>query len=155
MSENVKEMKPKVRAITPARVKYAEHERQSYAVNPEMGVTVEDMKEPGYWAHVGHQLKPFDRIEARAEDGSWFAELLVRSAGRGWAQVAVLAHYELGGETMQGLPSRASEYKVEWGGPHHKHRVVRVSDGNVMKHGFESADAARAWLADHLKALAA
>lgn len=143
----------RVASIIPSRFKVAEYQRTVYVVNPEIGTTVNDMLRPEYWAHVGHQMKPYDRIEVRAEDGSYFAELLVRNAERGWANVTVLSRIELDAKAE---PAPVSiDFKVEHAGPHHKWRVMRLSDTTVVKHGFENKTEANQWLGQYIKTIAA
>lgn len=153
MSEEKKDEKRRVASVVPSRFKAAEYQRQIYVVNPELGTMPEDLLRPEYWAHVGQQLKPFDRIEARAEDGGWFAEYLVVTAGRGFAQLSLLMSKSL--EEAVDMPVGSSAYKVEWAGPQHQYRVRRLSDNQVLKHGCQSKAEAERWLGEHVKAMAA
>lgn len=69
--------------ITTSRITLAEYARNIFVVTPEHGTPFEDILKPSYWLHVADtvsmRLRPYDRIEVRPEDGSYFAELIVRS----------------------------------------------------------------------------
>lgn len=119
----------------------------------------EDLLKPECWAHVAQLLRPGYRIEVLAEDGSYFAELLVVSAGRLWAKVAVLRKIDLT-EAVGEAPAQGADtvMSIMWSGPHSKFRVIRqnASGGkDVMRDGFETREEASVWMAEHIKALAA
>lgn len=136
--------------LTPKRFKLADYERNLWVATPEAGTTLEDVLKNDYFAHVAGNFKPFDKVEVRAEDESYYAELLVRSAGKNWAVCNVLMHVDLAPKS-DAVPDE--DYTVGWGGPHQKHRVVRKKDGEVLFQGGASADEARSWLTNHLKAI--
>jgi hypothetical protein len=116
------------------------------------GVPLESLLVPEAWAHVGKFMQPRDIIEVWPDDGSFRAELVVRDCGQLWAKVEVLSRKDFGEVESK---SDDPQYEVVYAGPHHKHRVVRVSDKEVIRHGFETKDAAQDWLKNHQKALAA
>lgn len=142
-----------------SRFKSAELTRLIYSAVPEAGMPFEDLLKPECWAHVAQLLRPGYRVEVLAEDGSYFAELLVVSAGRLWAKVAVLRKVDL--SAVDSEPANAANdaaTSVMWSGPHSKFRVMRQNAGggkDVLRDGFETREEATAWMADHLKALAA
>ena len=141
------------------RFKSAEFRRNIWDVIPEASTPFEDVLKPEFWAHVAANLRPWDRIEVRAEDGSYYAELLVQDCGRLWAKVAVLSKVTLSKDAAQ-VPDIVADvtYSVQWRGPHSKHAVMRErgsGEKEVMRDQFETREAAEAWKADHMKALAA
>lgn len=141
------------------RFKSAEFRRNIWDAIPEAGTPFDDLLKPEYWAHVAANLRPWDRIEVRAEDGSYYAELLVRDAGRLWAKVECLRKHDLGADTGQ-VPDVVADvtYSVQWRGPHSKHAVMRERGNGakeVLRDQFETREAAEAWKADHMKAMAA
>src|SRR5258706_10614046 len=81
--------------LGPERLKGADFERIIYVANPGEGVTMEDLLSPEGWASVANLLRPWSHIEVRAEDGSYYAELLLTGADRAWAKVEVLIFSEL------------------------------------------------------------
>lgn len=141
----------KVRKIHPSRCKLAEGARNIWQIVPEEGVSFDDLLDPAYWTHIADRLRPTDRIEVVPEDGSYFAELLVRSQGRMTAKVVVLRKVDLGAPEAS-APTLG--FDVLWKGAHHKHAVVRLRDKSVMQAGFEAKEAALAWLAANARTLA-
>lgn len=140
-------------ALHASRFKSAEHVREVWDVVPDTGTPFEALLQPDYWVHIAKYLKPWSRIEVRAEDGSYFAELIVRESGRLFAVVDVLRKVELGKAKTPAVTD--PEFTVEYAGPHHKWRVIRSKDKTVMEKGFETKEAAELWRLNHNKALAA
>lgn len=120
-----------------------------FRVTPELGTSLKVMEEPGYWAHVSAKMRMGDEIKVWAEDGSWFAELLVRDAGTMYAKVAVKHLMVFDKESDYVVPAG---YEVKWSGPHTKFRVVRGED--VLKDKFVDAAEAKNWLKELLKKVA-
>lgn len=134
----------------------AEHARAIHAAKGPMlpiADAVKAMKDPAFWANVSTRMHPNDHIEAVPEDGSYFVELFVRSAGPNWAHIEVLREHSF--ISAASVVEKAKDVKVEWGGPAHKHRVVRISDKAVLKHGFDTPEQANEWLAGNLSAVTA
>jgi hypothetical protein len=136
-----------------ARFELAEQCRTVYFVKPEMGTTVNDMLAPEYWTHVASKLKSLDRIEAVAEDGSWFADFIVLHGGAVSAKVVLLHRVQL--ETVDPAAMETETHEVKWRGPVVKWSVVRKSDGLVLKDGFPSKADAAEHMARHIRAMAA
>jgi hypothetical protein len=149
MAEKEKERPP----LHPSRFQLAEHRRQIWHIVPEHGTALAELLTPAYWSHVSRQMRPSDRIEVNAEDGSFFAELVVIDAGLQFAKVALLREAKL--EGVEASQTSLPGHKVEWSGPHTKFRVVRESDRKVLKDGFTTRADAGTWLSNHAKALAA
>ncbi len=139
------------------RFNLREYRVQDWFVTPEIGTNVEDMLNPEYWAHVAGRMKPLDNIEVYAEDGSFFARLIVLSCNRVQANVQLLFAHKLGGDeavdvTKSVDDSNSLEYG--WGGPVGKHRVVRKSDKQIIKDGFTSKQEALDYIRDYSQATA-
>lgn len=134
------------------RIQLAQHMRNVWYVTPEFGTPIEALLEPQFWAHVSAKMKPRDRIEVDAEDGSYFVELRVEDAGRLFAKVVVLRQCDF---TVVEAQEQAPEYKVMWAGPHAKWRIVRAVDKGLVKDGLETRQAAEQYLVSHAKAMAA
>lgn len=142
-----------VPAIGPERFKTAEYERQIHVANADEGTRPEDITMPDYWAHAAAQMKPWDRIEVRANDGTWFAELLVLDVSRQWAKVHVLALHRfsdfdtsLSGATLN-LP-----YFVTHKGPQLKWCVIRRVDNAIVHQEAGTPEAATTWMNERMKA---
>lgn len=138
-------------ALNASRFALAEYERNIWVVTPEAETPFEALQEPAYWAHVAAKLKPWDVIEVRAEDGSYWAQLLVQDASRLWAKVALLKHVQL--HAVEPKSSEIDGHLVKFGGPVKKWTVIRQSDKAVLRDGLSKAEAEK-WLADHLRAVA-
>jgi hypothetical protein len=143
----------KVPHVMSKDVKAAEHMRAiHFAQGPLLPLAdaVKAMKDPAFWANVSTRLQPNNRIEAMPEDGSYFVEFMVRSAGPNWAYVEVLReHAFISAETVI---AKAKDAEVNWGGPAHKWRVQRPSDKAVLKAGFDTPEQAGSWLAANTQA---
>jgi hypothetical protein len=144
------------RKLIVPRFKNAEYERTIYQACVEAGVAFEEVQNPAFWGHVGEKLRPNDRIEVIAEDGAYFAELLVISCDRLWAKTAVLRFVELSAPDVSAelLSPLAAGYKVDYKGPHKKHVVIRLSDNEIVKDGIATKAEANGWVSEHVKTLA-
>lgn len=103
------------------------------------GVDPKDILVPAFWAHHAVKMKPFDEIRARAEDGTWVANLIVLDASRTWVKVQMLgAVHRL--TTADQSQTQAVEADIETFKSQHKvvHRgprgwsVVRKGDNAVI-----------------------
>jgi hypothetical protein len=131
------------------RFHMAEYRRNIFEIVPENGTPFEAVLQEGFWAHVSAKLKPGDRIEVQAEDGSYFAELLVQDAGRLYARVAALRHVQLTAIDVKEDGLKSGEYEVAWKGPALKWCVLRGKDR--LKGGM-TKDVALSWMHEHMKA---
>lgn len=134
--------------IDPQRMQVAEYGRREWVVTAEEGTSVDDIVHPGYWAHMARQLALYDRIEVRIDTGEFLLELLVKSVGPNWAQVAVLQHHDLAGVAAEESDAR-SELEVKFKGPIRKWCVVRKADGEILHEKDESKLAAANWSAQY------
>lgn len=117
-----------VTQLAPNRLKFSEHTRNIFTMTPEAGTPIEALVDKGYWAHVAAKFKPGDRIEVLAEDGEYFAELLVQDAGRLYAKVAVLRHVKLDSVEVQESDLVIGDLSIKHRGPHLKWCVLRGKD---------------------------
>lgn len=134
-----------------------DHVSTRYDARIPQGVTLEDILKPAFWAHQASKLRPFDEIRARAEDGTWVAQLIVLDCSRTWARVAHLAVHHLTTADVaqtqaseQAVKAHMGEHKVTYRGQH-KWSVVRNADGAVLVQGIEQKDEAQAWLEKHAR----
>lgn len=119
---------------------------------PAAGTPYSELLKPEYWANI-KKLPVNAHIHVDAEDGSYYAELKVLKVGQGYAIVMPLRHVELA-QAGAG-PAVPDGFEVQFLGPIKQHRVVRLKDGHVLKDGLPTEDAARDWLRDHKRMLAA
>lgn len=141
-------------ALNATRKHLAEHQRNIWHVDVEIGTTAEDLLNPAYWAHNARELRVLDRIEAHSEDGTWFAEYLVQDAGMNFAKVAMLRKCELAAVTPQGSTALLIGHVVEYGGKHAQFRVVREVDRKVLKDGLKTKADAFVWLDNYGRSIA-
>ena len=143
-----KDDKPIARLIH-SRFKEAEHARGTVRyLEADPGHSIEDLKNPEYWANVSAQMSPWMRVEARAKDGSWMADLVVTSVGRNWARVKVLNYWPLATADVERTETGTHEVVFReskgWS-------VIRKADRAVLREGEETREQAEAWLTKHLK----
>jgi hypothetical protein len=137
-----KEEKKRSVQISPGRMKLSQYERQEWVANAPEGCIVDDIKKQDFWALMAHLMKPYDRIEVRADDGSWLAELVVIGCGRNWAKVSVLNHYKL--DDASDEMKDDAEYSIAFKGPQKKWCVIRNSDDAYIREGIGSKQEAQA-----------
>lgn len=143
-----------VRAMEKSRLREASYDRVIYSATAFEDTTPEDMLKPEYWAHVAATLKSWDRIEARANDGTWWAEFIVLYTGKAMAKVHLIRTVDLTEASPEGHGvNEFADYQVKWRGPHSKWSVIRNSDSEVVHEGAESKGNAETWLKSQLKAL--
>lgn len=140
-------------SLTESRFRDASFWRNVFASNPEEGTTLDDMKAESYWAHVAKFLRPWDKIEVRAENGSFYAEFIVRDSGRNWAKVELVFSHTFGTGGVEQRTPADPEYVSKYAGPHAKWRVTRKSDNATMRDGFAQQGDADQWIKEHIKSL--
>lgn len=141
------------RQLLPMRLGLAEYKRNTWCVYPENGVTFEEVMNPDFWSHVAKQMKPGDRVEVWAEDGTWWAELLVRDTRALAVLMGVISKIDFK-SAREPKKNAKPPYYVDWKGPHRKFAVVRDADNEVIKDGFAVKDDAELYAREHEKALA-
>ena len=152
--------------LSPSRFKEfgAEYNRNVHWMVPEVGTPLDALLDPTYWAHVSRFLKPLDRIEVASEDGAWWAELIVISSGKLYANVQLLRKYDLKQFTPGAMETIPAGYHVKYRGPLQKWCVLRdeiTRDGkvipqkDVLKAGCDEEAQARNFLTELLKTIPA
>ena len=137
------------KALTNSRFGLAPEGMNIWLVTVEMGITVEQIMDGSFWANVARSLLPGDEIIVRPDDMSWKLVLHVAGQEPLFAHVTKISYVDLTPSTPPvHVPSR---YKITHAGSHHKWRVLR--DGSPLKDGFETADLARRYAANHQAAV--
>jgi len=95
------------------------------------GVPFEVAMRSNYWAHHVRTLRPLDRIEMMAEDGSWEAEARVMFVGQAEVKLSELFYKDHGSSGVEDVKDQ--NYAVKWKGPVAKFCVVNVETGDVIK----------------------
>jgi len=137
--------------IDPGRMRLAEYDRQDWVANAPEGTVIEDITEPSFWSLMAAQMKPYDRVEIRADDGTWLAEVLVLGCDRTWARVHLLNHYKL--STADVSLTQSVRHESFWRGPQHKWCVKRLTDNEIVKSGCATREEASTWLREHEKVM--
>ena len=151
---NIADARKPARQLEATRFKNAEFVRTVHHASPFDATTPEDLLAPEYWAHVADTLKQYDRIEALANDGTWWAEYIVVACGRAYAQLRMLRKVDLDPVSVnKALQSALRAYEVRHRGPHDQWSVIRLSDNAVVHEGEQTESGANTWLLNHLKAM--
>jgi hypothetical protein len=147
----------KMTQLAPNRVMLAEQARNTWHANPESGTPADALLDAKYWAHYAVnqsiQIRPGDRIEAYADDGSYFLELLVRDVARGGIRVAELRRKEF--DKVEAAGEAIDGHLIKWQGAKLKWTVIRAADQKRLSDGHADKQQAYDWLRQHHKAFAA
>lgn len=123
-------------------------------VPPEVGgepVEPRNLLDPKFWTHCAKQLKLHDEVRVICEDGSWVAKYFTRGVGQNEVHMAMIEEIWLDkvpNSTGANL-STEEKYEVKWGSPTVKYRVIRKSDGFVVKEGMSKQEAEQ-WAKDRV-----
>ncbi len=135
----------KVQELSATRMKECEFERTNYVITAHENTDPEDLLDPAYWSTVAAKLKPWDKIEARADDGSWYAEFIVLDCSRNWARVYPLCTHHLTSTDVSQTQAQEG-YEIAYKGPMRKWTVIRKKDSEVIHEGEASKAGAYSWL---------
>lgn len=158
MSEGTQE-KTTAKKIMPGRVRSQESVRRWWCVTVEPNVTREDMSRPEFWTLVSRTFRHGDRIEVHCDDGSFFAELLVKASDPLWgANVKELRFVDLNetSEDLSGMTdAQRRQYYVKFNGIHLMHCVERKVGDKVerLAEKMKTKGEAETWLSNYLKQL--
>jgi hypothetical protein len=131
--------------LTPHNFREAEYKRSSYLVTAERGTEIADLTGRDYWSHVAARLRPRDRVEVHAHDGSWMAELMVVQASRVGATLVVLHKHDLAAADT-GVSLADDNVEIKYRGPSAKWSAIRKSDKAVIVENLDTKDEVAAWL---------
>lgn len=154
-----KDQDRKVAPLNPHGLQLAEARRVMYFVAAAEGVQPDDVVRPDYWAHEAAKLKPRDRIEIHAYDGTWFMEVLVLDVSRAFARVKpIVGPVSLTtsdvAQTQAHLDNLQLNYEVMLRGPR-KWSIVHKQSRDIVKEDIETKDGALQWMKDNAAKLTA
>lgn len=129
----------------PTTIEESSYARTIWQVKPENAVTIEDLLDANYWAHVANRMRAGHRIEAIPEDRHYFAEFFVLAASTNWAKLILLREVTL---IKDNKPIEKEGYIVKFAGKH-KWRVEK--DGEILSKNHDDQKSAASWLANHIK----
>lgn len=144
----------KLPSLRQSDLKKGEHARTVYSISPAPNVAFEAVLEPIFWKHVANGLRPGDQIEVWPEDCSYWALLLVSSAGDNTAKVETLIHKQITG-AVDGEASLIEGYSIAWRGPNGKYAVKRDIDNHIVQSNFRTKEEAQTWMIQNKRQLAA
>lgn len=130
-----------------------QHKQQTYFVQVPSGVRPEQLEDPAFFSTVATMCRPSGLIFVESDDGLWLAQAYIISVGTNFVNVRVLQVWDMAEYKGPPAQSEPTGYKVEWGGRHHKWRVVRDSDKAVVYKDGASEQDAKNWLTEHMKAV--
>lgn len=140
--------------LHPSNMNLAEQWRQDWIINVPDGDSLDDVLNPGYWAHacIEKPMQQFDRIEARAENGEWVADLIVVAVGRNWVTMHLVKKHDLT-VGVDKVPEVKSGFEVVFKGPR-KFCVKRLSDDALIQEGIATKLEAYTWVENHERMIA-
>lgn len=155
-------MKP----LMPGALKRAEFVASHYLVVIPAGLPMSFVTSTAAWVHIASKLRHLDMVTVIADDGSFEVDMRagfrdIRNADgsllRRELSWRVLREWRAGGEdaALGDLPARDNDgggarFKVGWGGPAQKHRIVETATGKVVASNFSTKEEAEAALANLL-----
>lgn len=122
--------------------------------------TLDDALLPDFWVGQAEKIMGQDKtnpkgvgdiIEIRKRDTGQFMEVIIRALEKGYVKVEPLRSYE----PKAVAEPESSPLTTKWNPGRKYHEVIRKTDKIVMRSGFQTKDEAVAWIADHVKAMAA
>lgn len=145
MSESNETKKHRPAALPADRFSMQEFVHRNYiAVIPEH-MSLSDVLEPSFWAHMAGGLQQWDRIEVVAEDRRYWGEVVVLHATNTGAHVAWL-HKPIDLDPMASVPHVAEiqldGVKVAWKGPLEQFCIIRDGDNRVLRSRIPTRSAA-------------
>ena len=127
------------------------HVALDFHARPRAGMTLKEVLAPSYWMAVANNLRPDSEVRVIPEDHSWYAKLLVLSCDHISAHMAVIYYSDLKEKTVlsdEMFDIRPTQNNTKFG-------VFRKADGQVVKQGFVTDTAAKEYLGDYIRAMAA
>ncbi len=118
----------------------------------ESGTTQADIEKADFWSLVATnfiQAGMLPRIEIVPDDMSWIIEAVVLQCGKTHAVVRTINKVEF--SSVEEPVVDDDGFKISWGGPHAKHRVLD-KNGGVVKDGMGKEEA-EIFLKSHRKAI--
>lgn len=140
-------------SLNQARCAHSEFANTSWTITVEANTTLETVMSPSFLANVASHMRPYDKIMVRTDDGVWYAELLVLTAGRTWVKTKKLVEVRLTTQDVEITESdKFDSYEIKHRGPHLKFCIIRKSDNEPVREQLETKEAASTWLHDFVRA---
>jgi hypothetical protein len=141
-----------MKSIIAGRCSTAEFKRAIHYAAPEPGTELKAVLEPSYWANYARMLSVNDRIEVSPEDGTWWAELLVREVRHAFAAVAIISKVEFAASAVDDIDFAG--HIIRYAGPARQWVVIRKAKGKLpeteLRENFASSEAARDYVKQNI-----
>ncbi len=159
VAEPAPQAAPRIRHARETQLQNRTAKVQGFAFIADHGTVPEDLLRPEFWAGCAQRLqrRPGDcptEVTVWAEDGSFWAELVVIEAGARWAKCRFKSEPILVDQSARSEIAFKG-HVVNFGGETEMWRVIRDSDKSKLKDSFATAEQALAWLQDHVRSMAA
>lgn len=125
--------------------------QQRWMAIVDAGIPYSEVLKPAFWTHVAYKFQKFAKIHVQAEDGTYYAELLVVVPLKADTVVKELIFVELDAVKEPGTAFSVGEFDISFHGPNVKWRVSR--DKKVLKDGFSTSNDAKIYAVDYTKAM--
>lgn len=125
----------------------AEQRRNIWLATAGGVVTEDDVLTHDFWAHVAMKLQPCDEIIVLHESNEWRVHLSVLSVDKAGAAVGVIMANDWR-EVAKDALDASDVFTVRFRGPYDRYCVVRKDNGEVIKKGFQTKEAALEFLRD-------
>lgn len=140
--------------LAPGCMKEAEYQHKCWDVQIPFGVNPDSLLAPPFWSLYAARLTSMDKIEARAQDKSWYGEYIVVDCARTWARVIpILGPVNLAAVKDVDdakLSEELEKYDLKFRGPR-LWSVVRKADSTIMTEDHAQRPNAEEWLKKHVK----
>lgn len=144
------EVKTLITPITPRDFRYQDHELQQWVAYVPPEAAKANLEDPQFWSGVCDMIRSPAEITVMASDGSWKAKVTILHNERNWAKAVVDQWFQYDNIVS---PMIEDDLKVEHAGPHHKWRVVRRSDGEILSKENPDKETAERWKRNHLQSM--
>lgn len=148
-----------VKRLGASSLKVCGQESVEWEAKPEGRTTLAEVLAPTYWAHHARMLTTWAKIRVLPQDGTWYAELIVRKQRETETHVELLLHKHFGRDA-EDAPSLddevfdAEEITIRDGG-RHGWQVLRLPDRYVLVDKLDTKEQAEAWAAARTRKQAA
>lgn len=146
-------------ALRPSKLFDASYRVKTLSCLIPHGTTLEQILRPAFWKHNCNLLAPRMQIYCEFEDGTRFLWLMVLSSGPTWAKVDVILDKKFGESEVEEAKKMKQdddgEFIVSWQGIGDKHCIIRTSDKEYIKKGFNQKEDAAKWLIQYKASLSA
>ncbi len=140
----LKEVPKAVHTVLDGDIGLAESKRQDWVVTVPPNVSVKEVEDSDFWAHVASKFQSLDKLEVRWEDHSQIANLRVLWMQHGVAKVKLINIEELDNSVIDADSLEGSKFEIKWKGPVLKWCIIRKSDSHKIEDGFTDKGVATA-----------